>query len=331
MKIYNILSKSQENLKQILGACPVFLDQILQFARSKAITKTFKKIFNFFLLLHNRYRSIYPGHEYIAKKVGCDERTVRRALSYFEAIGWIWWDQRYMDSNVYQIHPAFTVDKYRIYLKQIFSACSYFMLAQLYIPINAAGAVSDQNVRLLYSSEVIIIEKTIRDPYKRHHITHYLKNTLKKGSIMPNRLVVSEVMKVMDLSESQLLVLDQYNDSQIKRALERTVKKQPNTPEPYFMSVLKSVQQEDVKKGNVKMKVESSIQDQVEIRKALNDRYTLADIEHCEKILALFDRICNEDPVEANLIALGKPSKRWSLSWGTPASFELRLKKLKGE
>ena len=325
------IRSQQRSSNYLLTYNPAIHHEILQTVASVRSNDKCLQVFNTILYFHNRYRDIYPTEQFIADRVGCSRRTVIRALSKLREWGWLWTDARFNDSLIFYINPFFTVEKVRIYLRGVFNAFNYLMLAQLFIPINAAGAISKESVTLLYSSEVIIIEKTIRDPYKRHHITSYLKDTLKKGSIMPNRLVVSEVMKVMELSESQLLVLDQYNDSQIKRALERTVKKQPDRAEPYFMSVLKSVQQEDVKKGNVNVKVESSVQDQIAIRKALNDRYTLAEIEHCEKILALFDRICNEDPVEANLIALGKPSKRWSLSWGTPASFETRLKKHRGE
>lgn len=154
---------------------------------------------------------------------------------------------------------------------------------------------------------------------------------LKKGTSMTQRRVVSVVLAKISLTESQLLVLDQYTDKQIEQAMASLAKKNPEYPAQYLLASLRSIHEKDTSQGKAQVKQAETIQDQIAIRKALNDRYTLAEIEHCEKILALFDRICNEDPVEANLIALGKPSKRWSLSWGTPASFEERLKKHKGE
>lgn len=166
MKEYNKLPKSQESLKQILGASPVFLEQILQVARSRAITKTYKKIFNLLLSLHSRYQNIYPSEPWIANQVGCTERTVRRAITFFKSVGWIWWDRRWMDSNLYQIHPAFTVQNYRDALKKYFTACSFFMMIQLFVSVNAAGAVSDTNVRSFFSKN-IREEKTKNRPRKR--------------------------------------------------------------------------------------------------------------------------------------------------------------------
>jgi len=64
------------------------------------------------------------------------------------------------------MHPAFTVQNYRDALKKYFTACSFLMMIQLFVSVNAAGAVSDTNVRSFFSKN-IREEKTKNRPRKK--------------------------------------------------------------------------------------------------------------------------------------------------------------------
>lgn len=150
---------------------------------------------------------------------------------------------------------------------------------------------------------------------------------LKKGMMMSNRPIVDRVLSMIpEISESDLFKLDAYDENQIERALKRVERRNPEAPAPYLFGVLRGIHEDDQKSGRGRATETRKVVSQA----ALNDRYTADQIEHCEKILALFVKIAAEDPEEADKIEQGKPSTRWSGSWGTPESFERRLKKLKG-
>ena len=152
------------------------------------------------------------------------------------------------------------------------------------------------------------------------------------------RVSITKVAALVPLSDEQLATLDDYTDDVVNRSLKK-FKEARNVEKPaaYFMGIVRNVAglehlqpnstRSSTSSSEEKTKTPQMVQQAVA---SLSDRYTQAEIEHCEKILGLFDRISIEDPVEAQKILNRQPSDRWSLSWGLPDSFERRLRKLKG-
>lgn len=149
------------------------------------------------------------------------------------------------------------------------------------------------------------------------------------------RMIIAKVVDMVPLADEQLAALDDYSDAAIQHALNRLKSsKSVTNPAAYFMYILREdAGLEHLKPTGKWSSTSSSARTDSlkrEARGELNDRYKAAEIEHCEKILALFDKLYVENPSEAERISNGLPSEKWSGSWGRPKSFELRLQKLKG-
>ena len=65
------------------------------------LSKLQQKIFRLFHWFSKNKRNIYIGIPYIAEKIGCSERTVKRATAYFQQMGWICKVKRCYRSNLY--------------------------------------------------------------------------------------------------------------------------------------------------------------------------------------------------------------------------------------
>ncbi len=329
MKIYNKHTQSQEIKTQYNTN---YADRLFQTVH-KNLSKSAQRL----LLELYGYRTmpiINPSQERLAQQSGYCKRQIRRAEKELEAQSIIsikrphGWNRRL----VYSFKVSLSI--LGVVLRPIISAL--FLSTQLLL---CDAIAPKKNVPLLRDKELLrIIIKTIKsketygskrgDASLSDGITQIIKTIPKKGMMMSNRRVVSNVLKYIDLNESQLLLLDQYSDAQIESAMHSFFKKgKVDMPDLYLLKALRnmadkqksnksSAQVAPARKGAPQ---QSDIVVAREAREAIQMRVSMAQQKQLEHKMSVWKSFTEQEKIDLYKDYTCNP--KWSISWRSPETF----------
>lgn len=65
------------------------------------LSKNTRKVWKYLVFMSKKFTHVFPSIDRMAEKIGCNEKTVRRALNLFLQMGWLGWKKRGYNSNLY--------------------------------------------------------------------------------------------------------------------------------------------------------------------------------------------------------------------------------------
>lgn len=128
-KLKNQHSLSRKRLVPILAPY-ISADPIA--ALEDLFTKTEQRIFYHVVKFTNFTHHICPSQITIAKNSGFCRKTVNETLGKFKELGFISWNRRFNNSNIYHLHPMFWQPTVRKSLRFMFKTFYFLNIAILY-------------------------------------------------------------------------------------------------------------------------------------------------------------------------------------------------------
>lgn len=237
MKIYNNRTQSQEKQERNLKGFWAQEKLLLQLVMND-LTEGYKRVADVLLGAAQQHSQVFLMVPTIAHQANLSERQTRKAINHLRDNGFMKTKQRWNKSLLFFLNPILFHKKVMNQIRSLFAAFNSFIKPNFYGLKEKCRLIRYEVFKSSYKPLLLTLLSLSSSPHKL--VTP--DQVPKKGRMMTQRKIVSEVLKYIDLKDNELFQLDEYSDKQIETALFSFKKKGfVERPGAYLMGALRNM------------------------------------------------------------------------------------------